>query len=53
MKLMVARDIQLHSSFEEAKSYYNMINLSFYESVEVEIDQQDMRDSQISSVLEN
>jgi len=48
-------EYRLHSSatFEEAKAYYNMINLSFYESVEVEIDQQDMRDSQISSVLEN
>ena len=48
-------EYRLHSSatFEEAKAYYDMINLSFYEVVEVEIDQQDMRESQISSVLEN
>lgn len=48
-------EYKLHSSatFEEAKAYYDMINLSFYEVVEVEIDQQDMRESQISSVLEN
>ena len=45
----------LHSSatFEEAKKYYDMINISFYESVEVEIDQQDMREAKISNVFEN
>jgi len=48
-------EYRLHSlaTFEEAKKYYDMINISFYESVEVEIDQQDMREAKISNVLEN
>jgi len=36
---------------EEAKKYGDMVNLYFYEMVEVEVDQQDLRESKIQQIL--
>jgi len=36
---------------EESKKYRDMVNLYFYEMVEVEVDQQDLRESKIQQIL--
>ena len=36
---------------EEAKQYSNMIDLDFYEMVQVEIDQQDLRESKLRQIV--
>ena len=46
-------EYRLHkmSTDEESKKYGDMINLYFYEMVEVEVDQQDLRESKIQQIL--
>jgi hypothetical protein len=37
---------------EETKKYIKMVNMSFYESVETDIDTQSLREKQVSSILD-
>ena len=36
---------------EESKKYIKMVNLTFYEMVDVEVDQQDFRESKLQQIL--
>jgi hypothetical protein len=37
---------------EEANQYVKMVSISFYESVETDIDTQSLREKQVSSILD-
>jgi hypothetical protein len=36
---------------EESKKYFDMVDLWFYEMVQVEVDQQDLRESKLQNIV--